>query len=249
MNANFPRPKPVAALGPPIHGRDLLLVIAVGLGVFWAASTLLQAVAAGATEPGARINYLIGYYGAWAFAWLAAIWIVLVRRRGTTFSDIGYTVPEPKWAARGVLAGFIALPAAFILYMLLRPVLGTQSSTDLRAYFGGDAFNGIHAVTILLYAGFLVPIAEELLFRGLLFRWLRQRLDFWPAALIGAAVFGIAHQRADQMVIAGLLGLPLAWLTEKSRSLAPAILMHQTYNSLTLMVTFAAVWFQPEAQS
>ena len=95
---------------------------------------------------------------------------------------------------------------------------------------------------MLLYGGFLVPLSEELLFRGLLFRWLRQRLDFWPAALISAAAFGLAHIRFDQMVVAGLLGLPLAWLYERSRSLAPAILMHQVYNSLVLMLTFAVVW-------
>src|SRR5262249_810056 len=106
----------------------------------------------------------------------------------------------------------------------------------------------IHAAAVLLYGGFLVPLIEELVFRGLLFRWLRQRFDFWPAAFISAATFGAAHIRIDQILIAGLLGLPFAWLYEKSRSLAPAMLMHQTYNSLVLMLTFAVVWLPPGSE-
>ena len=247
MSAPTPlRPSGGALPGPRIHGRDLILAIVIGVGLFWIASAILQSLTAGETAPAARINHLIALYGMWAFSLLGAAGLVFVRRRGMSFADLGYVAPTRLWAVRGVGCGFAALPAAFALYLLLRPLLGAETGADLRALFGGDAFTGIHAATILLYAGFLVPLAEELLFRGLLFRWLRQRLTFWPAALASAALFGLAHQRVDQMIIVGLLGLVLAWLTEKSRSLVPAILMHQSYNSLTLMVTFAAIWFQPE---
>lgn len=249
MNAPIPGPKAprtTTSLGPPLRGGDLISTILLGLALFGAAVLILREVAAGAATAGERINYMLGFYAAWTFAWLAAIWFVFVHRRGLSFAALGYVAPTPAWAMRGCLAGFLALPLAFALYMILRPVLGTQSSINLQQYFGGEDFTPIHAATVLLYGGFLVPIAEELLFRGLLFRWLRQRLDFWAAACISSAVFGVAHARPDQMVIAGLLGLPMAWLYDKSRSLAPAILMHQTYNSLALMMTFAAVWFAPE---
>lgn len=249
MNVNLPRPpQPTALFGPPLRGRDVLRAVLLGLVLFGAAFLVLREMAAGVTTPGARINYLLGYFAAWTFAWLAAIWVVFVRRRGLTFADLGYTAPSRIWALRGVFAAFGALPAAYLLQAMLQPVLGTQSALNLRQYFGGADFSVLHAATVLLYGGFLVPLTEELLFRGLLFRWLRQRFAFWPAALLSAAAFGIAHQRPDQMVIAGLLGLPLAWLYEKSRSLAPAILMHQTYNSLVLMLTFALVWLPPVAE-
>jgi membrane protease YdiL (CAAX protease family) len=243
-----PAPPP-APPGARIHGRDLLLVTAISFGLFWLTSAIILELASGGLAPSARANYLIAFYAAWTFALLGAVWFVILRRRGMRLADLGYAPPTAIWAVRGVGFGMAALPAVFVLSALLRSILGTQNLTDLRGLFGGDAFTVVHAVTVMLYAGFLVPFAEELLFRGLLFRWLRQRLDFWPAALISATLFGIAHQRLDQMIIVGLLGLPLAWLTEKSRSLVPAILMHQTYNSLTLLVTFAAVWFQPESSA
>ncbi len=248
-----PRPQPpqsTAPFGPPLRGGDVLRTIFLGIALFVAAFMAVHQLLPGDAGSGGRINALIGSFAAWTFAWLAAIWFVFIRGRGMSFADLGYTVPDRRWALMGVGAGFGALPLAFVVAALLRPALGSDSLPNLQQYFGnGSEFTIFHAMTMLLYGGFLVPLTEELLFRGLLFRWLRQRLDFWPAALISAALFGVAHGTADKAVIAGLLGLPLAWLYERSRSLAPAILLHQTYNSLALMLTFAAIWLPEAADS
>jgi membrane protease YdiL (CAAX protease family) len=241
-----PAPGATASLGPRLDGRDVLRAVLLGLALFGIGDLILGQVTAGVATAGGRINYLLGYWAVWAFAWLAAIWVVFVRVRGMSFADLGYVVPDRRWAARGVLAGFLIFPAALALALFLRPLLGSESATNIRQYFGGTDFTVFHALTMLLYGGFLVPIAEEMLFRGLLFRWLRQRMDFWGAALISSAIFGVAHLRPDQIVIAALLGLVMAWLYERSRTLVPAILMHQTYNSLGLMMQFAYVWFAPE---
>lgn len=243
-------PQSTAPFGPPLRGADVLRTIFLGIALFVIAFLLLRQLLVSDASSGERVNALIGSFAAWTFAWLAAIWFVFVRGRGMSFADLGYTIADRRWALMGVGAGFGALPLAFIIAALLRPALGSDASQSLDLYFGNSSdFTIFHAFTILLYGGFLVPLTEELLFRGLLFRWLRQRLDFWPAAFVSAAVFGIAHGSVDKAVIAGLLGLPLAWLFEKSRSLAPAILLHQTYNSLALMLTFAALWLPGAPES
>ena len=43
----------------------------------------------------------------------------------------------------------------------------------------------------LLRACLVAPLAEELLFRGALFGWLRRRLPAWPAILVSAALFWV----------------------------------------------------------
>jgi membrane protease YdiL (CAAX protease family) len=247
MNGPLPtRPPAATPFGPPLHGGDLVRTIVIGIALLMVASLIVGEFA---SATGGRINVLIASFAASSFSWLAAIWLVFVKRRGLTFADLGYTIVDRRWALMGIGTAFGALPVALVLAGILRPVLGSDSSPTLQQFFGGGDLTAIHALTILLYAGFLVPLAEELVFRGLLFRWLRQRLDFWPSAFISAAVFGIAHGGADKAVISGLLGIPLALLFEKSRSLAPAILMHQTYNSLALMLTFAAMWLPPGTES
>lgn len=249
MNGPVRKLPQISHLGPALRGGDVLRTIFLGIALFVAAFLLLRQLIPPDSGAVARINYLTGSFAAWTFSWLAAIWFVFVRGRGMRWADLGYTIADRRWALMGVGAGFGALPLAFVVAALLRPVLGSDAGQNLQQYFGGGEFTVLHALTILLYGGFLVPLTEELLFRGLLFRWLRQRFDFWPAAFISAALFGIAHGSADKAVIAGMLGLPLAWLFEKSRSLAPAILLHQTYNSLGLMLTFAAIWLPAGGQS
>ncbi len=235
-------PQTSTPFGTPLRGADVLRTTLLGVALFLGAFVILRALFTDDAGSTAKTNFLIASFAAWALAWLAAIWFVFVRGRGMSFADLGYTLSDRRWALMGIGCGFGALPVAFVMAALLRPVLGTESGSGFQEFFNSSSFSIFHAATLLLYGGFLVPLTEELLFRGLLFRWLRQRLDFWPAAFISAAVFGIAHGSADKAVIAGVLGLPLAWLYEKSRSLAPAILLHQTYNSLALLLTFAAIW-------
>jgi len=250
VSPRLPRIPPVSTpLGPPLRGGDLLRTIFIGLVLFSASVLLLRELIGDGGTASARINFLIGSFAAWTFAWLAAIWYVFVRRRGLSFADLGYTIAERRWALMGVGAGFGALPLAFVLAAILRPLLGSDAGPNLQQFFGGGEFTIFHALAMLLYGGFLVPLTEELLFRGIFFRWLRQRLEFRPAAFVSAAAFGIAHGSVDKAIIAGLLGLPLAWLYERSRSLAPAILLHQTYNSLALMLTFAVIWLPAGGES
>jgi membrane protease YdiL (CAAX protease family) len=254
MSAKLPSPqRPRTAgtspLGPPLQGRDVLRAFLIGIGLFMLGEIVLRQIAAGITTGAERLNYLIAFYALWTFAWLGAIWLVFVRLRGLSFADLGYVVPDPRWAARGIGFGFAALPLAYMIAIVMRPVLGTDGGANVRQLLGGKDLTVFHAATMLLYGGFLVPITEELLFRGLVFRWLRQRMDFWAAALISAAIFGVAHVRPDQILLTAILAVPMAWLYERSRSLAPAILMHQTYNSLGLMMQFAYVWFVPEQSS
>jgi membrane protease YdiL (CAAX protease family) len=241
MNGPLPKtPQTATPSWPPLHGGDILRTILIGFGLFFGMNFVLAHIVA--TAGGGRVNAQIASFAAWTFSWLAAIWFVFVRGRGLSFADLGYTIVDRRWALMGIGAGFGALPLAFVLVAILRPALGSDTAPSVEDFTGGGDFTVFHALTMLLYGGFVVPLTEELFFRGLVFRWLRQRLDFWPAAFVSAAVFGVAHGSADKAVISGLLGLALAWLFERSRSLAPAILLHQTFNSLALMLTFAVIW-------
>jgi membrane protease YdiL (CAAX protease family) len=58
---------------------------------------------------------------------------------------------------------------------------------------------------------FLAPFAEEVLFRGYLFRQLyaRARLGFWPSALIPSVLFALGHlyQSSNPSELAGIVGV------------------------------------------
>lgn len=88
----------------------------------------------------------------------------------------------------------------------------------------------------ILGPGLVIPAAEEMIFRGLMFAPLRERMSFWPAALISAVLFGFYHGNLLQGVYAFLLGLVLAWLYERFQTLAAPWVFHAAANVTSIII-------------
>ena len=84
----------------------------------------------------------------------------------------------------------------------------------------------------------LGPLVEELVFRGLIHSRLRKAVSFWPAALISAALFGLALLNAIQSVYTFILGILLAFLFEKSGSLLGSLICHMAFNGTSFLFGF-----------
>ncbi|MCI9164246.1 MAG: CPBP family intramembrane metalloprotease [Lachnospiraceae bacterium] len=85
--------------------------------------------------------------------------------------------------------------------------------------------------------GILIPLGEELVFRGLLYGRLRQELPFWKAAAVSALCFGLFHGNLIQGVYAGLLGMFLAAVFEHGQSLWGCWLFHSAANIAAIFLT------------
>ena len=94
----------------------------------------------------------------------------------------------------------------------------------------------------LLTSGLIVPIVEELLFRGGVFRVLRRRMLFPWAMIISAVVFGVYHGNLVQFVYAGLCGVLLAYLYEKYHTILAPILSHAAMNIVAIIMTQMGVF-------
>lgn len=77
----------------------------------------------------------------------------------------------------------------------------------------------------------LAPIIEELVFRGLCYRYARRSFPAFAAALISGAVFGIAHGNLISFVFTTVLGIVLAYAYEISGSIVPSMLIHIGFNA------------------
>lgn len=95
----------------------------------------------------------------------------------------------------------------------------------------------LHAGTVLVQfigIGFIIPICEELLIRGLVYMRMRQYLQVNMAIIFSALLFALLHGNMIQGIYAFVLGVILAWFYEKYGSLLAPVLMHITAN-LTAM--------------
>lgn len=89
----------------------------------------------------------------------------------------------------------------------------------------------------ILSIGILVPIIEELVFRGIIYRLLRKKLPFLKSMILSALVFGIYHVNLVQFVYAGICGMMLAYLYEKCGAISTPMLGHAVMNITSCTMT------------
>jgi len=88
--------------------------------------------------------------------------------------------------------------------------------------------------------GILVPLAEEIVFRGAILRTLLAifpKGQHWVAIIISAVVFGAAHGNMAQFFHAALLGLLLGWMYWRTGSIVPGVVLHWVNNSVAYIIT------------
>ena len=91
-----------------------------------------------------------------------------------------------------------------------------------------------HLLTLSL-AGVLGPVAEELLFRGLIQQGLVRRYGARSGILAAALLFAVYHLNPWQGVAAFQLGLLLGWLTYRSGRIGYAVALHCANNLVALL--------------
>lgn len=96
----------------------------------------------------------------------------------------------------------------------------------------------------LLTSGLLIPIVEEVIFRGIGFRLLRRWISFPWAMIVSAVVFGIYHGNLVQFVYAAICGVLLAYLCEKYDSIIAPIVSHMAMNIAAIVLTQWGVFAQ-----
>lgn len=84
----------------------------------------------------------------------------------------------------------------------------------------------------ILVVGILVPFAEEFLFRGVIQKTFSKNMSIKAAIIIQGVLFGIYHGNLIQGLYATFLGILFGYITYKSKSIYPAVIMHMVNNSI-----------------
>lgn len=89
----------------------------------------------------------------------------------------------------------------------------------------------------LLTLGILVPVCEELVFRGLMFNRVKEYGGYKSAMFFTTFVFAILHMNFVQMIYAAIMGLLFAFLYEKYGSFKAPALAHISANVVSVLAT------------
>lgn len=141
------------------------------------------------------------------------------------------------WLA-GAVGGGLVLAAVAHVYLMAISTMPWAAEAIQAARSRMDPIPGM-ATAYAVMAILMAPFAEEYLFRGLLFRTLDRQWKAWGgwAAVAGsAAFFAIYHPFLSWLPVA-LLGAANCVIFKRSGRLAPAILLHMTYNAVVILWT------------
>lgn len=143
------------------------------------------------------------------------------------------------------------LLAGGLLVVILPVVLGLQQLSVIALDRIGWMPKEQHAIDLLLnadsfwmrwylafFAVVLAPVAEEFIFRGVLFPYIKQL--GWPKlAWIGVSLlFAAIHVNLPTFVPLFVFALALTWLYEKTDCLLASITAHSLFNATNLLVLF-----------
>lgn len=137
--------------------------------------------------------------------------------------------------------GLLAKPDLFVILgtfslltlidQVLKHLLAGRMTPDPTGGLSTMEAGGWGLVLALVSACVAAPIAEEILYRGVLFRSLANWMRAPAAVLISAAVFAVVHYYdAYGLVSVGIFGVACALCYAGTGHLATAILLHAFYN-------------------
>lgn len=141
--------------------------------------------------------------------------------------------PIDKKLVKGIFCAVLLLGGAgvalnnMIALTNLKQMSETYQSVEQAFYSSGFGWE-------ILVLGMLTPMAEELLYRYIVFYHLRNWMGRAAAVIGSAFIFGLIHMNVVQGIYAFLLGLLLGLLMEYYQDVRVAIIGHMSANVLAL---------------
>ncbi|MFI8694578.1 lysostaphin resistance A-like protein [Dietzia maris] len=241
-----PPPAPPGLWTTPVRGRAALSALAWVL-VYGAALVvvllgLVTARSLGAGRPDTALLALAVLAGT-AVAALLAVRIHLLRRRGLGWADVGLRPPDRSpWHLAWQIPAVMAAGVTASMIVLIPLGAGAESTGDEADAAIADLAAGgpVFAVLGLLTVAVLVPVAEEVVFRGIVLPALRARLRAVAGITLAGAVFAAVHLLPPALPYLLVVGISLCAMAEWYRSIVPGIVLHGVNNAIVFVGVIAA---------
>jgi membrane protease YdiL (CAAX protease family) len=167
-----------------------------------------------------------------------ATYVVIVRRSRGSWRDIGFRSPPLLILLLTPVLFIGQMMALIITNVVIVSLVGEFENPQVAALTDPSGFSWLNFGLVFFVGAILAPIVEELLFRGLLYQWLRGRAGVAAAVLLSAALFAVVHFIPLLIPALFAVGIILALVFEWTKSLWITITLHFFQNALGISVIF-----------
>jgi len=130
----------------------------------------------------------------------------------------------------------IVIFAINTLYSYLITVLHLNVQTNDQLILQQSKVAPLSTYATLFAAVIIAPFCEEVFFRGFVFPGLRRGMSVGWAIIISSLLFGVAHADPGSFPVLFVIGLALALLRWRTRSIWPCIILHMLNNGIAALV-------------
>lgn len=212
---------------------------------------VLQSVVAGVIGVGLAGGMSGGTQGVGGVMWglvavnvLACAYVMLLgwARRGRWGELLPMRGVAWRRAAAWVVLGALGTQAVSISFTALLRVCGVRAPMQdaMRLMLGMD--NAGEVALAVVAGAVVVPVCEEIMFRGVIFGALWRRVALWAAVVISAGVFAMIHMELVYMVPVGVLGGVCAVSLARTRSLLVPVGIHVANNLAAFGYVMWQLW-------
>jgi|GEM_PF-1974667 len=153
---------------------------------------------------------------------------------------------EPKLIFQNILYGVGYCFLLLFLTTVFSKVFGLGVHTD--ATFLASNVNEIKSVIVFwggpiafLFVAFIVPIYEEIIFRGVILSSCEKLIYYIPANIFQAVLFALAHDNLKLFVFYFAFGVTASYLRNKTKSFVAPITLHVMNNAIAVASIYASI--------
>jgi CAAX protease family protein len=180
-----------------------------------------------------------------AFVIAPAYYAAVRRGPGVTprqgFAALGLRSTRLRGAIVASVTGFVVIISCSLLYSFLLQAFKLPLHTNSDVLLQQAKYAPISTLALVAGAVLVAPICEEIFFRGFLFGGLLHRMNFWPAALLSAFLFALAHGDIGSFAVLFVIGLVLAVARWRVGSIWPGIVIHAANNATAAVAIVLAL--------
>lgn len=136
------------------------------------------------------------------------------------------------------------LPIGFFANTGLSRLIGLLSNSDIADNYKKveeNLFSGSVAIQVLTLV-FIMPIMEEMIFRGLVYERIKSYTNnILTGAILSSAMFGLYHFDLLQGLYTFLLGLILVYVKVKFNTITAPIILHMMCNLFAIFLSYTGI--------
>lgn len=222
------------------------IVLALALSSFNTPSTTTIALSPQADLVGAIVAFIFSALVEGAFLIAPLVFarraFQTVKTKGQlAWQSLGFRRFSPGQALLWIIVLMLVIFGVNNLYQYIITTLHLNLQTNDQVLLAQSKQAPLTTYSTLLAAVVIAPFCEEVFFRGFVFPGLCNEMPVGWALVISSLLFAITHADLGSFAVLFVIGLGLAFLRWRTKSIWPGMLLHALNNAIAALVIILAM--------